>query len=71
VAILEFLLLPLHFGWGLLLFITEGTTRHPATMGQITMVRLESGSPATGKTDGLPRAGKGSGLQATGNIGDK
>jgi hypothetical protein len=40
------------------------------SMGRIIiMVRLESGSPATGKIGGLPRVGKGPGFLATGNIG--
>jgi len=69
---LGFLLLLPHFGSGLLLFITEGIIRRPVTMGQIIiMVRLVSGSRATGKTDGLLRVGKGSGFQVTGNIVDK
>jgi hypothetical protein len=33
----------------------------------ITMILIESGSQATGRTDGLPMVGKGSGFQAIGN----
>ena len=41
-------------------------------MGQIIItVRLASGFPATGKTDGLIQVGKEFGFQVTGNIGDK
>lgn len=63
-------LLPLHlYGLRLLRFITEGTTHHPVTMDQIiiTMILIESGSQATGRIDGLPMVGKGSGFQAIGN----
>jgi hypothetical protein len=64
-----FLLLLHLYGWRLLRFITEGTTHHPVTMDQIiiTMILIESGSQATGRTDGLPMVGKGSGFQAIGN----
>jgi hypothetical protein len=33
----------------------------------ITMILIESGSQATGRIDGLPMVGKGSGFQAIGN----
>ena len=64
-----FLLLLHLYGWRLLRFITEGTTHHPVTMDQIiiTMILIESGSQATGRIDGLPMVGKGSGFQAIGN----
>ena len=64
-----FLLLLHLYGWRLLQFITEGTTHHPVTMDQIiiTMILIESGSQVTGRTDGLPMVGKGSGFQAIGN----
>ncbi len=72
VAISASFLLPLHSGWGHLLFTIEDIIRHPAIMARIIiMVPLGSGSPVTGKTDGLHRAGIESGLQATGNTGDK
>ncbi len=70
-AISGFSLLPRRSGWGLLLFITEGIIRHPAIMARIIIVRLGSGSPVTGKTDGLHRAGTESGLQATGTTANK
>ena len=64
-----FLLLLHLYGWRLLRFITEGTTHHPVTMDQIiiTMILIESGSQATGRIDGLPMVGRGSGFQAIGN----
>jgi hypothetical protein len=64
-----FLLLLHLYGLRLLRFITEGTTHHPVTMDQIiiTMILIESGSQATGRIDGLPMVGKGSGFQAIGN----
>jgi hypothetical protein len=34
---------------------------------EITMILIESGSQATGRIDGLPMVGKGSGFQAIGN----
>lgn len=70
-AISGFSLDPRRSGWDLLLFITEGIIRHPATMARTIMVRLGSGSPVTGKTDGLRLAGTESGLQATGNTADE
>jgi len=72
VAISGFLLLPRLYGWVPLASIIEDIIPHPVTTGQIIItVRLESGSRATGKRDGLPMAGKGPGFQVIGNIGDK
>jgi hypothetical protein len=70
-ALLEFFLLPLLSGRGLLLFITEGTIQPPIITLRIITSLIEFGSRVTGKIGGLPMGGKGSGFQAIGNIGDK
>ena len=69
-AILGFLLLLHLFGWHLLRYITEGITHHPVTMDQIiiTMALLDIGFLATGRVDGLPMVGKGSGFLAIGDM---
>jgi hypothetical protein len=69
-AISGLLFLPHLSGWHLLRFITEGTIHHPVTMDQIIITTnlTENGSRATGRVDGLPMVGKGSGFQ---DIGDK
>ena len=70
-ALLGFLLLLLRSGWGLLLFITEGTIRPPIITLPIIMSLIEYGFRVTGKIGGLPMGGRGSGFQAIGNIADK
>jgi len=68
-AVSGLLFLPHLSGWHLLRFITEGTIHHPVTMDQIiiTMALVDIGFLATGRVDGLPMVGKGSGFQAIGN----
>jgi hypothetical protein len=62
-------LLPHPFSLALLLYITENTIPHPATMNRqnITVSLIENGYQVIGRREGDPMAGRGSGFQAIGD----